>query len=172
MNCAGFEKWLLENPKEKNLPAAMEEHLSACRKCSALWKIEAVLLECPKDGDRLFFPPQMKSYLLSISKKESARRYSFTALIEDSVVQALIIAVLLGGGVAALPKILGSDYLEKIKPFLGPALNTIGPFFSKIVSVFDVPGGIYLFALMVFAAALSFEVYYKTLHPRSSFSSY
>jgi len=172
MDCAGFEKWLFENPKEKTLPADAEEHLNNCPKCSEIWKIEAVLLEAPANREKLFFPPQMRNFLVSLSKNERARRSSFRTIIEDSIIQAVVFAVLLGGGAAAFPRMFATGYFQKLKPYIGPVVNTLGPFCEKILSVFQVPGGIYLFAFMVFAATLSFEVYYKTVSQKHSFSRY
>lgn len=172
MDCAAFEKWLFENPKEKNLPEGAEEHLKDCPKCSELWKIEAVLLEAPASKEKLFFPPQMRNYLVSLSRRERERRSSFRTIIEDSAIQALVFSVLLGGGAAAFPKVLAAGYFEKLKPYIGPVVNTLGPLFEKALSLFQVPGGAYLFAFMVFAATLSFEVYYKTAFPKHSFSRY
>lgn len=172
MDCAGFEKWLFENPKEKILPPAAEEHLNSCPKCSELWKVEAVLLEAPANLEKLFFPPQMRNYLVSLSKNERERRSSFRTIIEDSIIQAVVFAVLLGGGAAAFPRVFSAGYFQKLKPYIGPVVDTLGPFCEKILSVFQMPGGIYLFAFMVFAATLSFEVYYKTVFPKHSFSRY
>lgn len=172
MDCAAFEKWLFENPKEKTLPEGAEDHLKDCPKCSELWKIEAVLLEAPGSREKLFFPPQMRNYLVSLSKRERERRSSFRTIIEDSIIQSVVFAVLLGGGVAALPKVFAAGYFQKLRPYIGPIVNTLGPFCEKILSVFQIPGGVYLFAFMVFAATLSFEVYYRTVFPKHSFSRY
>ncbi len=167
MDCAGFEKWLFENPKEKTLPADAEDHLNNCPKCSELWKIEAVLLEAPANREKLFFPPQMRNYLVPFQKRSGSdaipqgdhRGFDHT-----------------GRGFRGpsrrrsgrLPRVFAAGYFQKLKPYIGPVVDTLGPFCEKILSVFQVPGGIYLFAFMVFAATLSFEVYYKTVSPKHS----
>jgi len=172
MNCDLFEKWLKDNPGRKELPAEMGEHLSSCHRCRALWKVEELLLECPGTEEKLFLPPQMKSHLLAMSRKQVSRRISLMTLVEDSFIQALVMAVFLGGAAAALPKLAGSRLMESVRPQLGPLVDFLGPLFSRMVAFLQVPGGAYLFAFMVFATALSFEVYYKAFHPRSAYSSF
>jgi hypothetical protein len=169
MNCADFEKWLYDNPKDKELPADIAAHLEKCAKCGTLWKMETILLESPKEEEKLFFPPQIRAELIKSAKKAATGKYKLPNFLEDSVIQALIISILIAGGIFALPRFVSFDRLTVIKPFVEPVINTLNPLYLKIVSMFSITGGIYLFAFMIFAIVFSLEVYFKTILPKARY---
>jgi hypothetical protein len=169
MNCADFEKWLFENPKERKISAEMKVHLDGCDKCAGLWKVENILFECPKYEEKLSLSPQIRAALIKAAKRESAGRYSFSSILEDSVIQALILSIFLVGGIAALSKIASPDIIAKIRPFAEPVLNAVNPFYVKMASIFSFSGGVYLLTFVVFSIIFSLEVYFKTILTKPSY---